>query len=121
MRKNISLTLYYEVYLHGSKLIQNLHDLAAASGDHIALLHVHQLMADGAINVTFFFCPNHAVQAAFQFIFHSCFPLQKGRELPPALRYFIVLYRIGRISSDSVQFFEPGGFRQILCNFSNRV
>ena len=73
MRKNISLTLYYEVYLHGSKLIQNLHDLAAASGDHIARLYMHQLMADGAINVTFFFCPNHTVQAKFQFIFHCIF------------------------------------------------
>ena len=70
-KNKISFLLYYEVDLRGSKLIQNLHNLAAASGDHIARLYMHQLMADGAINVTFFFCPNHTVQAKFQFIFHN--------------------------------------------------
>ena len=70
-KNNISFLPCYEVDLCGSKLIQNLHHFAAASGDHVALMHVHQLMADGAIDVAFFFCPNHAVQAEFQFVFHK--------------------------------------------------
>ena len=50
--------------------VQNLHDFAAAAGDYIARLHVHQLVADGTADITFFFCPNDGVQAVFQFIFH---------------------------------------------------
>ena len=50
---------------------QNLHDFSAAAGDYIARLHMQQLVADGAVDVTFLFCPNHTVQAALQFTFHS--------------------------------------------------
>ena len=103
------------------KLFQNFHRFSAAAGDHLTGLHMEQLVADGAVDIAFFLCPNHAVQAAFQFIFHSCVPLQKGRELPPALRYFVVLYRIGRISSDSMQFFEPGVKVGLLPYFQSRV
>jgi hypothetical protein len=53
--------------------VQYLHDLAAAAGDYIARLNVHQLVADGTIDITFFFCPNDGVQAVFQFVFHSFF------------------------------------------------
>ena len=51
--------------------VQYLHGLSAASGDHITGLYVQKLVADGAVDITFFFCPNDGVQAAFQFIFHN--------------------------------------------------
>ena len=50
--------------------VQHLHGFAAAAGNYITGLHVQQLMADGAVDITFLFCPNHTVQTAFQFIFH---------------------------------------------------
>lgn len=56
-----------------SFLFQNLHNFSAASGNHIAFAHMQQLVADGAVDVTFLFSPDHAVQASFQFIFH-CYP-----------------------------------------------
>ena len=54
--------------------VQHLHDFSAAAGDYIARLYVHQFVADGAVDITFLFCPNHAVQAAFQFAFHDLSP-----------------------------------------------
>ena len=50
--------------------VQHLHGLAAAPGDYIARLDVEQLVADGAVDVAFFFGPYHRNQAAFQFVFH---------------------------------------------------
>ena len=47
--------------------VQNLHDFAAAAGDYIAGFHVQGLAADGAVDVTFLFCPDHADQSAFEF------------------------------------------------------
>ena len=46
--------------------LHNLHHLAAAAGDHLARFHVQQLVADGAVDVTFLLRPdNKATQAGF--------------------------------------------------------
>ena len=55
----------------GCVSVQHLHDFSAAAGNYIAGLHMQQLVADGAVDITFFFRPHHAVQASLQFIFHS--------------------------------------------------
>ena len=52
-------------------LFKNLHRSSATAGDYIAWLDMQQLVADGTVDVTFFFCPNHAAEAAFEFVFHS--------------------------------------------------
>ena len=52
--------------------IQRLHHLAAAAGDHLAGLHMEDLVADGAVNIAFFFRPDHRAQAALKLVF-LCF------------------------------------------------
>ena len=57
--------------------VQNLHGFSAAAGDYVACLHVEQLVADGAVDIAFLFCPNHAVQTTLEFVFHKLF-LSRG-------------------------------------------
>ena len=51
--------------------LQHLHDLSAAAGDHIPCLHMQQLVADRAVDVTFLFRTHNTVQTSFQFAFHN--------------------------------------------------
>jgi hypothetical protein len=52
---------------------------------------MHDLVADGAVDITFFFGSDHTGQAVFQFIFHNKKPhfLEKGREFLPALCMYV--------------------------------
>ena len=66
MRKQQPLGVY--------RLFHYFHDLAAAAGDDLAGQDVEDLMADGTVDVTFFFCPDNGAQTAFQFVFHGNSP-----------------------------------------------
>ena len=48
-------------------ILLDLHYLATAPGDDLTGFDVQELMADGAVDITFFFCPLHGNQTAFQF------------------------------------------------------
>ena len=50
---------------HDEKLgsIPDFHHLAAAAGNDLAFCYVKEFVADGAVNVTFFFCPGNKTQA----------------------------------------------------------
>ena len=55
-----------------SYLIHDLHGFAAAAGNDLAFLYMKRFVADGTVDIAFFFRPDHkAAQAAFQFVFHK--------------------------------------------------
>lgn len=73
-------------------LIHDLHDFAAATGDDMAFLYMEDFVANGAIDIAFFFCPDHkSAQAAFSFVFHKFTSIKKsGRQPAP---YILLLCR----------------------------
>ena len=53
------------------KSVQHFHGLAAAAGDHLALLNVQQLVTDGTVDIALLLCPDHKAKTTFEFAFHS--------------------------------------------------
>ena len=66
--------------------VHHFHDPAAAAGNHLAFLHVEDLVADLAVDIALFFRPGDGKCAFFQF--HQYFlSVQAGQEKPPALLF----------------------------------